>query len=274
MNSRQNNDLTLNDRIYHFWQSAPCGAWASQHDFGTKEFFDDIDDWRQKTLGHIEDDLIDYARYHNARVLEIGCGLGCEAMKFVRHGARYVGVDLTAAAVDATKQRFEVFGLVGDVLQCNAAEDGLANRLGQFDLVISLGVMHHWPDLTGFLRNTWQCLSDQGEFIFAVYAKPSWQFALYQAGLSQYEAAEGCPYVQIYDQQQIRDFLSPSFSVTDIAQYGCFMYNVAEYRKGNLVLEPWFDCMPHDLRHAVDQYLGKYFLVRATKQGESYVVSS
>ena len=43
------------------------------------------------------------------------------------------------------------------------------------------------------------------------------------------------------------------------------MYNVEEYKKNNLVLEPWFEKMDEKVRFAMDKNLGECFYIKAKK---------
>lgn len=73
------------------------------------------------------------------RVLDLGCGPG--EMLTHLEGTRYVGVDLSAEYIERAKARFGKRGEfhVGDVTE-------IADDLGRFDVVISVGVLHHLDD--------------------------------------------------------------------------------------------------------------------------------
>src|SRR5579883_787181 len=75
-------------------------------------------------------------------VLDAGCGGGRYARLAGRHGARVVGVDLSAAVEKAAELCADlpnVSIVQADLLDLPVAE-------GAFDLVYSIGVLHHTPD--------------------------------------------------------------------------------------------------------------------------------
>jgi len=257
----------LEKEIYEYWQRQPCGGWHSDHPVGSKEYFLEVSEFRRRTINEIEsvprDTFVNFEGWKNKRVLEIGCGIGTEAVRFAEGGAIYTGIDISDHAVEIAQHRFDLFNLPGTFKVLNGTED--LSSLGKFDLVYSCGVIHHWPDINKFISNIHNLLEDNGRFIFIVYARPSWDYVMSKTGYSQYEAQNDCPYVDVYSEEEIRNFLGDRFEITDIVQQGCFMYNVEQYRKKNLVLEPWFEAMPEGMRETIDRQLGKYFYVNAKK---------
>jgi ubiquinone/menaquinone biosynthesis C-methylase UbiE len=78
-------------------------------------------------------------------------GLGGDHQKFAEAGAKLHGIDLTKKAIDHTKRRFPSFNLVlklsiGDAESLNFPDDS-------FDLVYSLGVLHHTPNTQKAILN-------------------------------------------------------------------------------------------------------------------------
>ena len=59
-------------------------------------------------------------RSERKKVLEIGTGNGAEAVMFASSGADYTGVDLTDAALDATRRHLSAMGLKGRLQAENA----------------------------------------------------------------------------------------------------------------------------------------------------------
>ena len=254
----------LIDKIKQYWNAQPCNIKHSLSAPGTEQYWNEVTERRF----FVEPHLRDFAGFHSwrgKRVLEIGSGIGSDAVEFARHGADYVGIDLSAESVAMSRQRFELFDLAGEFHVMDAADSTAVASLGQFDLVYSCGVLHHYPDMTTCLDNIHNALKPMGEFRMLVYAKNSWKYAMIQKGLDQFEAQSDCPYAKAYSREEIYDLLQGQFEVLRIRQDHCFMYNVPKYRQGEYELEPWFAAMPEDMRAAVKEYLGWHLLIKARK---------
>ena len=253
----------LVNRIKEYWNRQPCNIKHGTSPVGTPEFFAQVSERRYRVEPHIRE-FAGFHHWQGKRVLEVGCGIGSDAEEFVKHGADYVGIDISDESLNVARQRFDVLGLEGNFYN-RSAGDNLSD-LGNFDLVYSYGVIHHFPNIKQTIDNVAQVIQPGGEFRFMVYAKNSWKYAMIQKGLDQFEAQAGCPYAQAFSHDEIHDMLNPSdWKLERLRQSHCFMYNVDEYKKGNYVLEPWFESMSDDVRDAVREYLGWHLLVKATR---------
>src|SRR5262245_49656549 len=65
---------------------------------GTPGFFKELDEYRYDKL-HYLPGLINFAAYRGKRVLEVGCGVGIDLVRFARAGARVTGVDVSPTAI-------------------------------------------------------------------------------------------------------------------------------------------------------------------------------
>jgi SAM-dependent methyltransferase len=255
-------DNELKQKIVEYWDRQPCNINHSKSEVGTVEFFEENSNKRYKVEPHLRD-LAQFHLYQGKRVLEIGCGMGADAAEFAKHGAEYVGIDISEESVRLAQQRFQVLGLSGQFFVHNAEED--FSKYGKFDLVYSCGVLHHYPDIDTIIDNIHKVLVDNGEFKFLVYAKNSWKYAMIRKGLDQYEAQAGCPYAKAYTNEEIYTLLEGKFDIGRIRQAHCFMWNVGKYKQNIFELEPWFDAMSPEMREAMGEYLGWHLLVKANK---------
>lgn len=255
---------TLEERIKRYWNTQPCNIKHGKSDIGTAEFFREVSERRYRVESHIPE----FAGFHlwtGKRVLEVGCGIGSDAEEFSKHGAEYVGIDLSEQSIALCRQRFEVLGLEGEFHNIDVTDVETLKTLGQFDLVYSYGVIHHFPGIDRIIDNVHEVVRPGGEFRYMVYAKNSWKYAMIQKGLDQFEAQAGCPYAQAFSKEEIHALMSSGWSIERLRQDHCFMYNVDEYKQGRYMLEPWFEAMTDAHRQAVREYLGWHLLVKARK---------
>ena len=131
-------NFKLKERVREFWQEHPCGTKFADAPPGSRRFYELVEEHRYKKEWHIPT-AAGFAHSKNLRVLEVGCGLGTDGAQFANAGADYTGIDLTQAAVDLAKRRFELFELPGTFRVADA--EGLDFPDNSFDLVYSHGVL-------------------------------------------------------------------------------------------------------------------------------------
>ena len=166
----------LETEIEAFWDEHPCGdgivGGLDDAFLGDYErFFARYDAWRYEREGHILM-CLDGLDVDNQRVLEIGLGQGADSEQLIRRGARWSGVDLTAAAVARVRARFALRGVPFEQLRQASVLD-LPFADGSFDLVFSHGVLHHVPEVRRAQREIHRVLAPNGELVVMLYARRS-----------------------------------------------------------------------------------------------------
>jgi len=98
-------------------------------------------------------------------VLDVGCGMGRFAEVATRWGARVIGIDLSAAAEVAAKNLAdrEFVAFQADVFALPFAPES-------FDLIYSMGVLHHTPDCEKAFKNLPQYLKPGGTIAVWLYS--------------------------------------------------------------------------------------------------------
>ena len=164
---------TVKLQVREFWQASPCDSWFVSESCGTLAFYRQLDKHRYAVHRKLES-AADFESTRGKRVLEVGCGCGSEAERFVRSGAHYTAVDLTDAAVRITHKRFELSGLEGSFVQGDA--ENLPFGDGSFDFVYSHGVLHHTPDTPRTIREIYRILSPGGRAVIMLYHRDSFNY--------------------------------------------------------------------------------------------------
>src|SRR5215470_14252790 len=126
------------EAVEAFWNRRPCNIRHSPEPVGSRKYFDEVEQRKHFVEPHIPA-FAQFERWTGKRVLEVGCGIGTEAVNFARHGADYTGVELSKSSLELTRQRFAVYGLNGQLIQCNAEQLSRHVPSNHYDLVYSLG---------------------------------------------------------------------------------------------------------------------------------------
>lgn len=109
------------------------------------------------------------------RVLDAGCGTGDNTVFLAEQlrgtGAEIVALDFSEAALEINRARLGVRGLDGVTHVHAAIEDAPALGLGEFDVVICTGVLHHLESPTEGLNALRSMLRPDGVMALMVYAR-------------------------------------------------------------------------------------------------------
>jgi ubiquinone/menaquinone biosynthesis C-methylase UbiE len=163
----------LKARVHDFWQANPCGAKFAEMQIGSREFFKAVEQHRYETEWHIPE-VVQFERWRDKSVLEIGCGLGTDAIRFARAGANYTGVDLTERSIELVQRRFDFENLRGHLQTADAENLPFADET--FDLVYSHGVLHHTPDTERAINEARRVLKPGGTAMVMLYHKNSYNY--------------------------------------------------------------------------------------------------
>ena len=165
----------LKDRVRAFWQEHPCGTKFADAEPGSRRFYELVEAHRYEKEWHIPI-AAGFALAKDLAVLEIGCGLGTDGAQFAKAGAHYTGIDLTDAAVNLARRRFEIFNLHGSF--CVGDAERLDFPDNSFDLVYSHGVLHHTPDTQAAVREIHRVLRPGGRAIVMLYHRDSYNYRI------------------------------------------------------------------------------------------------
>ncbi|HKV40207.1 MAG TPA: class I SAM-dependent methyltransferase [Blastocatellia bacterium] len=159
--------------VREFWEAHPCGAKFVSSEIGSPQFFRAVSQHRYETEWHIPQ-VVKFETWRGRSVLEVGCGLGTDAVRFAQAGAHYTGIDLTRRAVDLTRSRFETEGLRGEFRVADAEQ--LPFEAERFDLFYSHGVLHHTPDMASAIAEAHRVLKPGGTAMVMLYNRYSYNY--------------------------------------------------------------------------------------------------
>jgi ubiquinone/menaquinone biosynthesis C-methylase UbiE len=164
--------MTPIETIAQYWNERIHDLEMTGHPVGTREFFDDLDDYRFDKL-HYLPALVDFDGFAGRRLLEVGCGIGTDLVRFARGGAIVTGVDLSSTAIDLARRNFELHGVTAARLEVANAE-ALPFADASFDVVYGHGVIQYTADPAALVRECHRVLRPGGRGIFMVYNRISW----------------------------------------------------------------------------------------------------
>jgi len=265
------------DKVKEFWNKRPCNVRHSTKTPGTKEYFNEVEKRKYFVEPHIPA-FAEFEQWRGKRVLEVGCGIGTEAINFARNGAILTIVELSEESLALAKKRFEVFGLTANFILGNAEDlDILLSQEEKFDLIWSFGVIHHSPHPEVILEKCKNLLKDDGEIRVMVYSKISyklfylmketgiWDFSALDDLISSYsEAQTGCPITYSYTLEGARRLFS-DFTVFEITKAHIFPWNIQKYITYQYEKEDCFKNISDDLFKELESELGWHMLIKAKK---------
>jgi ubiquinone/menaquinone biosynthesis C-methylase UbiE len=138
----------IDQRNKAFWDEL-CGTGLAQTLGITEITPDSVARFDEAYMGHYPylASYLEELPVEGREVLEIGLGFGTVGQILARRGARYHGADIAAGPVAMMKDRLRWIGRTdgSDAVQASALE--LPWPDGTFDVVVSIGCLHHTGDL-------------------------------------------------------------------------------------------------------------------------------
>lgn len=164
----------LKNAVRRYWNAHPIGTDNAPNSRGTREQYDAIyGRWKQSGTPKRKAFL---AACRDCKVLEVGCGIATDGRYLSENGVDYQAVDLSIESLKLATEHFRQ-----NDLRCrfaNADATQLPFRDNEFDLVFSLGVLHHVPDINAACREAARILRPGGELRVALYCRYSYHYFL------------------------------------------------------------------------------------------------
>lgn len=194
------------DAIANYWNHRIHDLEMTEHPVGSKEFFDDLDDYRFDKL-HYLPRLVDFGSFRGRKLLEVGCGIGTDLVRFAKGGAGVTGVDLAPTAIDLARKNFALNGVTADELRV-ANGEALPYPDASFDVVYGHGVIQYTANAPQLIREMHRVLTPGGTGIFMVYNRMSWLNAMSKVTKVALEH-EDAPVLKKYSIAEFKALLAP-----------------------------------------------------------------
>ena len=255
--------MSTTEEIRRYWDTAIHDIQMTKALEGEPQFFSDLAAYRYEKLSYLPE-AVDFSAYRNKRVLEVGCGVGIDLVRFAKHGAQVTGIDLAPRAISLARQNFHHNNLHGDFQVMDGEAMTFADE--SFDLVYAHGVVQYTADPQRMVEEIYRVLVPGGTAIFMVYNRHSWLNALSSLTKVDIEHVHA-PVLRKFTVAEIRLLLKRFASVRTHCErfpvrtrlhhgLGGWLYNVG--------FVPLFNLIPRGLVRP----LGWHIMVYATK-GES-----
>jgi len=106
----------------------------------------------------------------NKIILDIGVGSGSTARLWASHAKEFHGIDISKAVYSAPNA---IKNFCKDAILSQADLNKLPYKNNSFEVIISIGVLHHTPNTKNALKNIIKKLKPDGYCLFYVYKKKS-----------------------------------------------------------------------------------------------------
>ena len=221
------------EEIRKYWDDKQPGQWYSKERIDEKAYYDEVEFKRYNLFCPYIPKIAEFKEHKGEKVLEIGMGMGMDLKQYAENGAICHGVDLTEGAIKKARHFFELHGLKAEL--CVMDAENLQFEDDTFDLVYSLGVLHHTPNTQKAIDEIYRVLKPNGKAIVMLYSK-SWQHyiirVLYagiigrelfrmsrQELINKYSEAYGfSPLTKLYNRREVRSFFT-KFKEVDVSHW-------------------------------------------------------
>ena len=162
----------LRRAVRRYWNAHPIAIDDAPHDRGSPAQFDAIyRHWLAHGTSRREEFL---TMCRGRKVLEVGCGIAVDGRFLSENGIDYQAVDISLESLKLANAHFRQNNLKRRFTNADARR--LPFRDGTFDLVYSIGVLHHVPDTPAACREVARVLRPGGTLRVMFYNRHSYHY--------------------------------------------------------------------------------------------------
>lgn len=264
------------DSVRAFWDKSPCFTKRSAAPKDSKQFMDETEARKFKSEPHIPS-FAEYGKWIGKYVLEIGTGIGIDAVNFARAGANVTAIDLSEKSLELTKKRAYLANVPITLIRANA-EDPLPVPDPAYHLIYAFGSIHHSPNPEAILRELRRHAASGTILKLMVYNRWSWKslwvllkyghgkFWKFSELIARYsEAQTGCPITHTFSKRELRAMLERNgFHVRSIKVDHIFPWDIESYKRFEYKLAAPWKYLPDKFRFWLEKKIGWHLLAECT----------
>jgi SAM-dependent methyltransferase len=191
--------------VRDYWNTRIHDLSITTHPIGTKGFFDELDEYRFDKLRYLLH-LVNFGGYRGLRLLEVGCGVGTDLVRFAKGGALVTGIDLSEQAIELCRRNLAANGVSGDVKVMDGEQMTYSDDT--FDVVYAHGVLQYSPNPNAMIREIHRILRPGCSAIVMVYNRYSWLNFMSKVMHVDLEH-DDAPVFLTFSQREFRELLQP-----------------------------------------------------------------
>ncbi len=255
-------------KVKNYWNKQPCNINHSKKKFLTKEYFEEVRKKKYFVEKHIPK-FANFRKYKNKNVLEIGCGIGTDAIEFIRNGSYYTGIDFSEKSVEIVNKRILAYNLSTKktkVFVDNCENLNNVKKLKKkYDLIYSFGVIHHTENMKKAFDSIYKIANKNTSIKIMLYAKNSYKNFLLNHTKYRFEAQKNCPVVYTVDNKDLEKLFKNKFKIIKQHQDFIFPYKIKPYKSGKYIKINHFQKMPNKIFKILEQNIGEHLMLELKK---------
>lgn len=259
-------------KIEKYWNKKPCNINHSSKKFLSLEYFNEVRKKKYFVENHIPK-FANFKKYKGKNVLEIGCGIGTDAIEFISNGANYIGIDLSQKSINICNARVNAYKLnkknqkfIKDNCEnLNNITKYLKINNIKLDLIYSFGVIHHTKNMKKAFESIHKISNKNTDIKIMLYAKNSYKNYLLNVTNYRYERQKGCPVAYRVGSEEIQELIKNKFKILNQYQDFIFKYQISPYKRNKYIKIKHFQFMPTKIFNELKKNIGEHLMLELKK---------